>query len=139
MTDESTEENRKSVPTVSAMLPTGELVELVYIPEERRTALAVGTTGNVSIEDAIDFGGTRLIPWNAENNLIKHEALLLPGPPEDFGTTGELIGEIESYLSRYVDLKEGLRKVVSAYVLLTWVYDAFNELPYLRFRGDLGS
>ncbi len=23
----------------------------------------------------------------------------------------------------------------SAYVLLSWVYDAFNELPYLRFRG----
>src|SRR5207249_10312756 len=25
------------------------------------------------------------------------------------------------------------------YVLLTWIYDAFNELPYLRARGDYGS
>src|SRR4029079_19563214 len=25
------------------------------------------------------------------------------------------------------------------YVLLTWLYDAFNELPYLRLRGDYGS
>jgi hypothetical protein len=30
-------------------------------------------------------------------------------------------------------------KVATAYVLLSWVYDAFNELPYLRFRGDYGS
>jgi hypothetical protein len=28
---------------------------------------------------------------------------------------------------------------VSHYVLLTWVYDRFNELPYLRLRGDFGS
>lgn len=25
------------------------------------------------------------------------------------------------------------------HVLLTWLYDAFNELPYLRLRGDYGS
>ena len=25
------------------------------------------------------------------------------------------------------------------YVLLSWVYDVFNELPYLRFRGDFGT
>src|SRR5437868_7678103 len=35
------------------------------------------------------------------------------------------------------------RKALSAwpisYVLLTWVYDRFNELPYLRLRGDYGT
>ncbi len=29
--------------------------------------------------------------------------------------------------------------ITAYYVLLTWVYDAFNELPYLRFRGDYGT
>jgi tRNA A37 threonylcarbamoyladenosine biosynthesis protein TsaE len=29
--------------------------------------------------------------------------------------------------------------VATHYVLLTWLYDAFNELPYLRLRGDYGS
>ena len=24
-------------------------------------------------------------------------------------------------------------------MLLSWVYDAFNEVPYLRLRGDFGS
>jgi hypothetical protein len=28
--------------------------------------------------------------------------------------------------------------VATYYVILTWLYDAFNELPYLRFRGDYG-
>jgi hypothetical protein len=30
-------------------------------------------------------------------------------------------------------------KVATYYVLLSWLYDAFNELPYLRLRGDFGS
>src|SRR5208282_3153868 len=29
--------------------------------------------------------------------------------------------------------------IATYYVLLTWLYDAFNELPYLRLRGDFGT
>ena len=29
--------------------------------------------------------------------------------------------------------------IASYYVLFSWVYDSFNELPYLRVRGDTGS
>jgi hypothetical protein len=36
-------------------------------------------------------------------------------------------------------LPDGSLVAASAYALLSWVYDAFNELPYLRFRGDYGS
>src|SRR6185369_13630052 len=46
---------------------------------------------------------------------------------------------IEAYIARYVDLTDAFQRIASAYVLLSWVYDAFNELPYLRFRGDYGS
>jgi len=132
-------DERKPVPTVSAILPTGELVELVYDPKKRRTALAVGSATSVRIEDSIDFGGTKLVPWNARNNLIRHETMLLPERPEEFGSVAELLAEIEEHLSIYVDLSEEKRRVTAGYILLTWVYDAFNELPYLRFRGDLGS
>ena len=34
---------------------------------------------------------------------------------------------------------ESFENVATHYVLLTWLYDAFNELPYLRLRGDYGS
>jgi hypothetical protein len=137
--NKSVEDGKKPVPTVSTILPTGELVELLYDPRNRRTALAVGSGDKVRIEESLEFGGTRLIPWNAKNNLIRHETLILPERPEGFGTVTELLAEIDAYISRYVDLTKEHRGVVAGYVLLTWVYDAFNELPYLRFRGDLGS
>ncbi len=139
MNNQDKQEERKAVPTVSAALPTGELVELVYDPKERRTALSVGSADGTSILESIEVGSARLIPWNAKNNLIRHETLVLPERPEEFGTVAELLAGVEQHLGKYIDLSKELRRVTAAYILLTWVYDAFNELPYLRFRGDLGS
>src|SRR5258708_38492359 len=79
--EEKQQDEQKSIPTVSTILPTGELVELVYDPEKRQTALAVGSADAVSIEESVEFGGTRLVPWKATNNLIRHETLLLPEKP----------------------------------------------------------
>ena len=140
MTDEGSKEQRKVVPTVSCILPTSEIVELVYDAASRRTALALGGSESNSIVQSIDSpGGERLIPWSAESNLIKRAVVLLPERPKEFGTLGELVAEIDAYLYQYVDLSDGFRKIAAYYILLTWVYDAFNELPYLRLRGDYGT
>src|SRR6202021_1047558 len=56
-----------------------------------------------------------------------------------FRDASELLEEITAYIRRYVSLSDKAIGLSSAYVLLTWVYDAFNELPYLRFRGDYGT
>jgi hypothetical protein len=51
----------------------------------------------------------------------------------------QLVGEIRGFIHRYVDLSPLFEQIASYYVLFSWVYDAFNELPYLRVRGDAGS
>ena len=113
---------------------------MVYQPETNRTAFAIFQKGTLLIEDFLKLDrGDRLIPVPATNNLIKHGALLLPEKPEEYGTVQELVAAIREYIDRYVDLSERFRRIASYYVLLTWVYDAFNELPYLRLRGDFGS
>lgn len=94
----------------------------------------------MSIESSFELDASeRLIPVPASNNLIKHRAVLLPERPEDYGSTAELVESIKRYLYRYVDLSERFQRLASYYVLLSWIYDAFNELPYLRLRGDFGS
>ena len=138
MSDE--EKQKPRIPTVSHVLPAGEIVELVYDATRRHTSLAVGSRDGISVRESFDLeGGTRLIPWNAESNLIKRAVVLLPERAEEFGTLGELVAEIDAYLYRYVDLSDGFRKIAAYYILLSWVYDAFNELPYLRLRGDYGT
>jgi hypothetical protein len=130
----------RDVPTVSRSLPDGRLIELVYLPDEQQTRLAEHMDGITLIADSLPLdSGMTLVPVSANNNLIKHRAVLLPGAPLDFGNEEMLRQEIEDHLHRYVDLSDSFRALASAYVLLSWVYDAFNELPYLRLRGDYGS
>lgn len=127
------------IPAVSARLPTGEIIELVYEVQSGQTRFAVGAQGGIELRNDVDLGnGSFLVPLSAENNLIKHEVIVLPAEPQDYGNVARLIAEIDAYLYRYVDLSDAFRKIAAYYILLSWVYDAFNELPYLRVRGDYG-
>jgi hypothetical protein len=126
-------------PTASAS-EGSTLIELLYDPQSRTTSFAVWRDGAWKIEqDFTRESGERLVPFSPGNNLIKNEVIALPSMPAEYGTKSELLGEIESFIYHYVDLDASFRRVASHYVLLTWLYEAFNELPYLRFQGDFGT
>ena len=130
-----------STPTVSRVLPDGRLVELLYDPGRRATALAVAEPGGaITVQEALDLpGGERLTPYSADNNLIATGCVLLPSEVGPVASQAALLAEIQAFLHRYVDLSPLFEEIAAHYVLLAWVYDAFNELPYLRFRGDYGT
>jgi len=128
-----------AIPTVSAQSSDGSLVELLCDAGLKRTCLARSLDGSVSTHDELDIDDMRLVPVPAKNNLIRHGVVLLPESATPFESVPSLLSDIEAYIARYVDLTEDFVAIASAYVLLSWVYDAFNELPYLRFRGDYGS
>lgn len=132
--------SRKTIPTTGHVTDDGTLVELLYDPAERRTALAVYRDGTWTVEKTVTLpSGERLAPYSPGNPLIRHHVVVLPSEPVEYGTTAELAAEVRTYLRRYVDLTPAFETAAVTYVLLTWVYDAFNELPYLRVRGDYGS
>lgn len=129
--------NARSI--VSDRFPDGAIVEALLLPQGH-TALAVHASGNTSVHTKVPApDGTQLVPIRAENNLLKHGAVLLPEQPVPYGSIEILVADIDAYIYRYVDLSDHFRRITCAYILLSWVYDAFNELPYLRFRGDFGS
>ncbi len=104
------------------------------------TRLAVCRNAEVSIVAHYDLPtGERLVPYSVTNNLIATNCVLLPSDVEDFGGKEELLDAVRAYIHRYVDLTPIFEEIAAHYVLLTWVYDAFNELPYLRLRGDYGT
>jgi hypothetical protein len=134
------ERDVQRIPVVSRVIGD-TLVELVYDAEKCRTALAVSRFhGLWNIEQELKIAtGETLIPYAASNNLIANGCVLLPSGPAEYGLKDDLIADIRGYIHRYVDLSPEFELIAAYYVLLTWVYDAFAEVPYLRFLGDWGT
>lgn len=131
---------RSGTPTVAAVA-RDTLVELVYDADKSETGLAVSRFGglwNIEKEVRIHTGET-LRPYSPRNNLIAHGCVLLPSAPEPHGDKAALLQEIEAFLHRYVNMSPVFEKIAAHYVLLSWVHDAFNEVPYLRLRGEYGT
>jgi hypothetical protein len=129
----------KSMPVASSAID-GQLIEIVYDRKSSLTRFAIWKNGVWRAENEyISNDGSRLVPYSAKNNLIENEVILFPSTPEEYGTDLQLIRDIQDYIHRYVDVSSRFEKIASYYVLLSWIYDNFNELPYLRLRGDYGS
>lgn len=132
--------DKRVVPTISAVVDRTTLVELLYDPFEKRTALAVCVNGSHRIEtDYTTAAGEHLVPYSADNNLIKHGVVLFPSEPEEYGTEAELLAEVRSYIHRYADLSDNFEVVAAHYVLFTWLHERFRELTYLRMQGGFGT
>jgi hypothetical protein len=138
--EKKVEGSRRTVPTASQVLDDGSIIELVYQPAARRTLIAQYNAGRWTLANHIDLDEkNRLVPFSPHNNLIKNDVVLLPSEPSIYGTEQALIAHIQAFIHRYVDFSPIFEKAATYYVVLSWLYDAFNELPYLRLRGDYGS
>ncbi|MEJ0011262.1 MAG: hypothetical protein WDM94_01285 [Bauldia sp.] len=124
---------------VSARLKDDGLVELI-VAQDGSTAFAVSKGADWRIaHEVIDAGGQRLVPYSRDNSLIRNRVVLFPEAPLEYGTKADLLASIALYIDRYVDLSPAFLRLAAHYVLLSWVHDSFNELPYLRLRGEFGT
>lgn len=138
--DQPKDRKKKATATAGRVLEDGTIIELVYDPGTHTTRLCTLQEGTFSMGDALAVPtGEHVVPISADNALIRHRVVHLPRQPEIYGSEGELVAGIQGYIHRYVDLDPTFEAIAAHYVLLSWVYDAFNELPYLRLRGDYGT
>ena len=131
----------QAVPTISRILPDGTLVELVFDSGGGATALAVCLPdGMRSLVAEVSMPGAEpLKPYGPTNNLLSSGCVLLPSALADAGKKTALLADVKTFIHRYVAVSAVFEDIAAHYVLLSWVYDAFNEAPYLRFTGEYGS
>ena len=122
---------------VSKHLADGALIEVV-MRAEGSTALAVARASQVEIVEKLQLNGMTYLPISPNNNLLRHRVVLLPPLPAEPVDPRDLVREITDFVTRYVTFSDGFLTVAVHYIRLSWVYDAFRELPYLRVRGDYG-
>lgn len=128
-------------PTISRVCPDGTIIEILYDADLAITSFAVrNPAGETSIVAQVDLPtGERLGPYAPANNLLTSGCVLLPSAVGEFSDKAALLEQVRAFIHRYVDLSPLYEEIAAHYVLLSWVHDAFNELPYLRFRGDFGT
>jgi|TARA_R110002124_G_scaffold150418_1_gene316856 hypothetical protein len=143
MTDkQQTQRNKNQAqgePVISLVTEGGMLAELLYDSAEGKTGFAVWRNGKCEFKNTVTVAGQAYCPYSPGNNILKHKVVLLPSDVQDYGSDDSLIREIEAFLDRYVDLSPEFKRLTCRYILLTWLHDRFNELPYLRLRGDYGT
>lgn len=137
--DNMNPQRSKASPVVSLKTQSGEIIEMLFRPELAECRLVTDLDGLANEHETLHREGREYVPYSPTNNLLTHRVLLLPSEVGTYASEADLVQKVRSFIHKYVDLSEAFEEIAAHYVLLTWVYDRFNELPYLRVRGDYGS
>ena len=74
-----------------------------------------------------------------DNPLVATNTVLFASNVQEYANIPSLRQEVQDFIHRYVDISEDFERLASYYVLLTWVYERFDVLPYLRVIGEPGT
>jgi len=131
---ENNKKNRKA-----SLVLADQIVETVYDSKQEQTQFAIYKDNGVQYAESIKTTKGDFFPLNPHNDLVNKKVVLLPSDANEYGTTEQLLGDIQSFIRKYLDISPQFEQIGTYYVLSSWLYDRFNELPYLRCIGDLGS
>lgn len=74
-----------------------------------------------------------------DNKITQKNAIPLPSDAIEYGSTLNLIADIDEHIKKYCDLPPAFRKLGTWFILMTWIKDNLTSINYLRFLGDYGS
>lgn len=126
------------------------LLEALYRPPEGSagaSAISGGKTlfavrdpaGAISTVNHLDVDDVRYVPPPPESQMLTKRVVSFAEVIGPLLKTGDLVEEIRKTIHKYVDIDPFFERLSAYYVLFTWMYDCFNTIPYLRFRGDYGT
>jgi hypothetical protein len=92
-----------------------------------------------SFLEMVEIDGIKYKPFSVTNPLVSKEIILFPSMPCPFENEEEILADIKNFIHEYLEVTEVFEQIATYYVLFTWLYDKFNEVPYLRAIGDFGS
>lgn len=80
-----------------------------------------------------------LIPIPSTNSMLSHGVVLFPSSSATYASDEALLTEVRDFIHRYVEVSSSFEEIAAHYVMFSWLYDSFREVPYLRVRGDYGT
>jgi hypothetical protein len=124
-----------------SVVTDSELAETTY-DRSRKEPLAYlfsSADGKHRTASALLDGNTLYTPSADINGMIRKGVIRFPSAAAEYDSELALVAAIQSFVRRYADLPPLWERLASYYVLLTWIFDKFAALPYLRFLGEWQS
>lgn len=116
------------------------IAEIVHRPGENPPIkyLVYKLDGTTEIADSVQVGGTVYHP--PQTRLVDTQTLLLPTDVEEYGEQSMLFQELRHAIDGYLHVEDvQFRNIMAYYTMLSWIYDRFDVVPYLRFQGEYGT
>jgi len=125
----------------STIFTEDALYEMIYDRVLNKTSyIKIDRRGEMEffVED-VEIDGKKYQPYPSTYNLVDKNVILFPSMAFPYENEEEILTEIRAFIHKYLDITEIYEQIATYYVLFTWMYDKFNEVPYLRTIGDFGS
>ena len=135
------EENKKKDFFTSFLATETEIYEM-YFDKLKNESRFVKFTKEGKMEmdlSQFEHNGITYKPYEPENNLISRNVILFPSYVGHYENVETLLSDMQKFIHKYVDISPFYEAIATHYVLFSWMYDRFNEVPYLRALGDYGS
>jgi hypothetical protein len=113
------------------------LVETVVSPEGR---FQFAVSGQAHLQDSfVRDDRTEVDPAYNLKAMWETSLVKFPSRPAPYVSTETLLEGITAFICRYASVPTDWLEIVSLYILMTWVYDRFTAVGYLRFLGEPGT
>ena len=135
-------EEKKEKPILKTTIFTPDaLYEMVFDRKENKTSFSkMDRDGNLeALIEEVEIEGRKYKPLPPSYNLVEKDVILFPSLATPYTNEEEMLKEIQTFIHKYLDISEVFEQIATYYVLFTWMFDKFNEVPYLRAIGDFGS
>ncbi len=131
-------ENKNRV--FSKVFNNGTMIETVYNTVEEETLLAIYKDGQYRLDEKFtDEKGTEYYPIQSSNDLLKKGFVKLASGVSEISGNRALYQQVRDYIAQYMNIPDDFLAVSAVYVLMSWVYEKFNTLAYLRVIGNFGT
>jgi vacuolar-type H+-ATPase subunit H len=132
-------QTKKSEKVLSRTLPDGTILESLYDPKKEAASLLVYRPGQENIiTNEYEDSGKSYAPML--NKDISRGVVLLPSKYESPGTFEQLFLDVKEAIHKYVELEDEVAEnLATRYVMMSWIYDEFHSIPYLRIMGPYGT
>jgi len=123
----------------SFIIDGASIYELIYQPKYNATKFVTLIKNKIQTAEKVNVLGEDIYTYPANSVILKNRVVLFPSNATEYKSDSKLIEDIKSFIHKYLETSPFFEKIVPFYILFTWIYDNFKELPYLRAIADYGQ